>query len=91
MKTTWRSKPTIIEAVQWTGDYRAVRDFAGMKIDMVEQGTLLLLAGTNGAQGWVTVPTGHWLVCQAGDLSDIWPVDPDYFAEKYEPCNVEAS
>lgn len=49
---------------------------------------LQLLAGKDGAQEWVPVPIGHWLVRQPGDLSDIWPVDPDYFAAKYEPAET---
>jgi hypothetical protein len=47
-------------------------------------GKLELLAGKDGAQEWVPVPVGHWLVCQPGNKSDVWPVDPDYFAGKYE-------
>ena len=37
----------------------------------------------NGAQGWVPLPVGYWIVWRPGDLSDLWPVDPDYFASKY--------
>ena len=37
----------------------------------------------NGAQGWVIVPVGYWIVWRPGDLSDLWPVDPDIFASKY--------
>lgn len=88
----YRSKPSIIEAVQYSGDNQdKCRAFAP---DKVHYGTwpsgdpgLLLLAGKDGAQGWVPVPIGHWLVCNPGDKSDIWPVDPDYFAGKYEPAS----
>lgn len=47
---------------------------------------LQLLAGKDGAQGWVPVPVGHWIVHMPGDKSDMWPVDPDYFAAKYQPA-----
>jgi hypothetical protein len=89
----YRSKPSEVEAVQWIGDnWEEMRDFAGVKVDytaldltsgerVVE---LKLLAGKDGAQEWVPVPKGHWLVMQPGDKSDIWPVDPEYFANKYE-------
>lgn len=48
-------------------------------------GPVFLKAGKDGAQGWVPVPAGHWIVRNPGDHSDYWPVDPDYFAAKYVP------
>lgn len=88
------SKPSAIDAVQWTGDNAdEVASFAGLKVRFVVEdgekmpfrngGPLELRAGKDGAQGWVPVPVGHWLVMAPGDPSDIWPVDPDYFADKY--------
>ncbi len=83
----YRSKPSLIEAIQHTGDFTALQEFAGMKVDIrPADGALLLWAGKDGAQEWVPVPLGHWLVHQPGDLSDIWPVDDDYFQSKYEPA-----
>lgn len=85
------SKPSTIEAVQWTDfNFMELVAFAGEKVrisnfERPDAPTLMLLAGKDGAQEWVPVPVGHWLVCQPGDQSDIWPVDPDYFANKYEP------
>lgn len=99
--TLYRSKPTTIEAVQWLGtmaSYEAAVSFAGSKVRMVGQAPpssadlphhhIELLAGVDGAQDWVPVPVGHWLVSQPGDRSDVWPVEPDYFAAKYEPCEA---
>lgn len=54
----------------------ALREWTGLPLQ--------LLAGKDGAQGWVPVPIGHWIVRNPGDNSDMWPVDPDYFAAKYE-------
>lgn len=34
------------------------------------------------------VPIGHWVVRQPGDVTDLWPVAPDYFAAKYEPVDA---
>lgn len=83
----FQSKPSIIEAIQHTGDFTALQQFAPEKVDIrPDDGALLLLAGKDGAQEWVPVPLNHWLVHQPDDLSDIWPVDPDYFAAKYEPA-----
>lgn len=86
--STYRSKPQTVEAVQWTGDHDSffeVDEFADEKVFLHHDGALDLLAGKDGSQQWVPVPVGHWLVNQPGDKSDIWPVDPDYFAAKYEP------
>lgn len=80
------SKPQRVEAIRWTGGNRdAVLRFAPDKTKYVVSDYIgmSLLAGKDGAQEWVPVPLGHWLVHQPGDLSDVWPVDPDYFAAKY--------
>lgn len=91
----YRSKPQLVEGVHWTGDnWDEVFAFAGEKAastvwpneeDHVEADKpLQLLAGKDGAQEWVPVPVGHWLVRSFGDDSDIWPVDDAYFRHKYE-------
>lgn len=98
----YRSKPTEIEAVQWTGDnfteveaavgdkVRPPLDTTNMAPDEVEAidnaEDLLLNAGKDGAQKWVPVPAGHWIVHQPDDLSDVWPVEDAYFKAKYEPA-----
>lgn len=48
---------------------------------------LMVLAGKDGAQDWVPVPVGHWLVHPPGDLSDVWPVEDSYFQGKYNPAD----
>ena len=92
----YRSKPSEIEAVQWVGDnHDEVAEF--LREAQQEQVSLWwvnpddhsearLMAGKDGAQGFVPLPVGHWIVRSPGDLTDHWPVDPDYFAAKYEPA-----
>jgi hypothetical protein len=83
------SKPTEVEAVKHEGDFVVLEDFAGEKVTIDPRtGSLMLLAGKDGAQEWVPVPVGHWLVCQPGDKSDIWPVEDTYFQAKYEPKSL---
>jgi hypothetical protein len=85
--TTYVSKPQHVEAVQWTGDnFGEVAEALPDKVKFERVGGLYLLAGKDGAQKWVPVPVDHWLVHQPGDLSDVWPVDPAYFAGKYDPA-----
>ena len=87
----YRSKPQEVEAVQWLGtNIIEVWGFVprGIVKNSEEYG-LGLHAGKDGAQGWVPVPVGHWIVRRPGDLTDHWPVDPDYFAAKYEPVENE--
>lgn len=84
--TLYRSKPQEVEAIQWTGDnavdvLSAVPDKTVYRRDRNE---LRLQAGVDGAQEWVPVPIGHWLVHPPGDLSDVWPVEDEYFRNKYE-------
>ncbi|HEY7822153.1 MAG TPA: hypothetical protein VIG24_04945 [Acidimicrobiia bacterium] len=87
----YRSKPQDIEAVQWTGDnFPVIVEFLVPDPDQpphgtagIDDGNLTLLAGKDGAQGWVPVPVGHWIVRNPSDLTDHWPVDPDYFVNKY--------
>jgi hypothetical protein len=80
----FRSRPSEVEAVQWRGDnVDEVRRF-GAQVHVGVDG-LALLAGAQGAQGWVTVPVGHWLVRAVGVLHDHWPVADEFFQAKYEP------
>jgi hypothetical protein len=83
----YQSKPSEIEAVQWTGDnYDLVKSFADGKVRWRQDDVagLELKAGADGIQEWVPLPEGHWVVRQPGDHSDYWPVDADYFARKYD-------
>ena len=85
----YRSKPQEVEAVQWDGvNIDPLFEFNAPVIfgTYAEPADIWceLQAGKDGAQGWVPVPVGHWIVRQPGDFTDHWPVDPDYFAAKYE-------
>lgn len=87
---TYRSKPTFVEAVRWNGhNLGDLEVFFGSEEAFLEnirpEELLHLRAGVDGAQGWVPVPKGHWIVRQPGKMNDHWPVDPDYFASKYLP------
>lgn len=89
----YQSKPSVIEAIHWDGEnFHDCTVFGEGKVRFVKTEPsmmeLQLLAGKDGAQEWVPVPVGHWIVHPPGDLSDVWPVDAEYFAGKYEP--VEA-
>lgn len=85
----FRSKPQEVEAIQWTGERvipTEIVDFCGDKIkwSLVDGREVVhLLAGKDGAQGWVPLPDDHWIVRNPGDESHYWPVDPDYFRVKY--------
>ena len=81
---TYTSKPTTIQAVQWTGDnLETLQDFARLKIGHGAGTEVILEAGADGAQGWVHLPVGHWVVRKPGDDTHYWTIDPDYFADKY--------
>ncbi|QBI19365.1 hypothetical protein ER308_07270 [Egibacter rhizosphaerae] len=96
------SKPQEVEAIQWRGDNpEEVASFlGGMAYFDVSapvggpddgQHELTIDAGKDGAQGPVPVPVGHWVVRKPGDVTHLWPVDPDHFAHKYEPADQGSS
>ena len=93
----YQSRPSQVEAVHWDGkNTDEMIAFCGEKVSFGQPGTfimrngqtneemlLFVVAGKDGAQETVPVPVGHWLVCQPGDKSDIWPVEDEYFNTKY--------
>lgn len=93
----FRKKPNPVEAVHWTGDnYDEMQEFG--PVDIVaehelgsESFNMTLLAGVNGAQGWVPVPIGHWIVRNPGDDTDYWPVDNAFMEKNYEPAPLGTS
>lgn len=94
---TFVSRPQTVEAIQWTGEnIHEVGDFLECELRVhvnsdSSLSDLQILAGQDGAQGWVPVPAGHWIVRRPDDLNHHWPVDPDYFASKYErPETIKA-
>lgn len=86
----YRSKPTYIEAVQWTGDNSPeVIKFAQGKIYPRYNANglsyeLELSAGVDGDQGYVDVPVGHWIVCEPEKTCGFWVVKPEFMESKYE-------
>lgn len=101
----YRSKPTLVEAIQWTGDnwdeiwaigpaekIASTTPPANSTSEQIREHNglpLQLKAGVDGCQGWVDVPVGHWLVRAVGDDSDIWPVADEYFRAKYEEAGLK--
>lgn len=86
----YRRRPQEVEAIQWTGhNLDEVLDFNPELQGGRDGEALLMLADQDGVQGHVEVPVGHWIVRQPGMHYDHWPVDPDYFAIKYEPVGDE--
>ena len=81
----FRSRPSEIEAIQWTGDNFSELDDFDATVRRNGFGDVELLAGVDGAQGWVPVPRGHWIVRTPGNHDDHWPVEAEYFDDKYEP------
>jgi hypothetical protein len=88
----YQSKPTSVWAIQWDGTLETLElmDKSLMPISHCYEMApkphweLQLLAGVDGAQGWVPVPVGHWVVRSANVMNDHWPVEDIYFRDKYE-------
>jgi len=89
------SKPQQVEAIQWTGDNgQELIDAHNGKVTVErwrpdeDEWHCTLLAGVGGAQDWVPVPVGHWIVHPPGDLADIWPVQDEVFRSRYDALIV---
>ena len=93
----FKTKPFIIEAVQFTGENEAeVKKMCGtnfwlldaINLDQVDEGIIAevfdMLHST-----WVGVKAGQWII--KGQKGEFYPCDPDIFAAKYEEIDtVEA-
>lgn len=89
MVDTYTSKPQAVEAIQWTGENgQEVIDAFNGKATIETRGDgkwfCNILAGKDGAQQWVPVPIGHWIVHPVGDITDMWPIEEGYFQMKYK-------
>ena len=91
----FKSKPTEIEAVQFTGDNEAeVIDFAGNCFNVLSkedrencedpEATAAVFDDLHST--WVLVYTGNWII--KGTKGEFYPCDEEVFAEKYEAMNV---
>lgn len=80
----YKSLPSFIEAVQHTGDFVVLEEFAGDKVRInPETGGLELLAGPDGKSGWLPVPLNDWIASNPGDRNDLWPLDALRMGAKY--------
>lgn len=91
----FRSLPSEIDAIRWNGlNFGEVREWLGKTHNEqtkaklqpnVDGYDLLILAGVDGASGYVDVPVGHWVASNPGDRSDVWPLDHGRMLAKYVP------
>lgn len=88
----FRSRPSTVLAVRWDGTYDSrdqIKEFVpenriAWALTPSGRLSLELVAGVNGAQGWVFVPIGEWVVRPVDSDEDFWPVEDAYFRAKYE-------
>lgn len=79
MIQTFITKPTVRQAVQWTGEnFDEIETFTGglFEADDTEAFVFDQLHTT-----WVRVYLGQWVV--KGSKGEFWPVDREVFAETY--------
>jgi hypothetical protein len=74
----YRSKPFEVEATQWNGpgDHSAVVG----PVRLGERATVC------GAQGWVPVNSGDWIIVEANPKDGHYPCSDEVFQRKYEPA-----
>lgn len=78
------SVPTEIAAERWDGTPESFDAIAGMGATLYVDPELRLLCGVDGAQGWVPVPIGHWVV--KGAPQDFYPIEDEVLRRKYRPA-----
>lgn len=89
---TYRSKPKVIEAIQWTGGDTAPLDlFLGQNWTRADardvpwnhddKEELVIYNALESA--WIPCPVGHWII--RGLKGEFYPCEPEVFARSYEP------
>lgn len=88
--TRYRTKPTVIEAVQWTGDnWEAVEKFAGECVRRSSPGGNPITDVYDYLHtAWIPFGVGDWII--QGRKSEYYPCRDDVFQAKYEPEAVKA-
>lgn len=83
---------TSVEAIRWDGGVetpKAIRDMgADFWVIPGGDGKALLRAGEHGAQGFVAMRIGEWVV-KGGDPVHFWPISATQFANTYRPVHDE--
>jgi hypothetical protein len=91
----FRKKPTVIEAMQWSGEnLRELISFtnfpsdtrsmhAGQKWEEYEGLVKREGLKIRTLEGWLTASKGDWII--KGTRGEHWPVKPEIFADTYEP------
>ena len=81
--SVYESIPQRVEAIQWDGSNHGELVRFGAIVRQSFLGPMDLLVVADGAQSYVPLPVGHWIVRAAGDLSDYWPVEDEHFRDNY--------
>lgn len=81
--TKYRSVPTVVDAIRWSGDnHDDIRNF------IQDMGLVKSTLGGNLQvwdklhDSWVTCKQGQWLI--RGTKGELYPCDNDVFIERYE-------
>jgi hypothetical protein len=87
MFQTYVSQPTEVRAIYWDGtdDVLDALTNCGCEYELDGIQLLTIKAGVKGAQGWVPVEVGHYILCSEEPELHFWPVDKAVFERKYEP------
>lgn len=90
----FRHKPTVVEAVRWTGDNETdVKELAGELFTAshpVQASGGLITGGVYDRlhETWIGVKTGQWVAL--GTKGELWPIDHEVFTETYDPAEALA-
>ena len=77
----FRKKPVVIDAVEWTGDFDAIRAFMDVSEDVIWHNDDETLDVPT-LEGKMKARPGDWII--RGVKGEIYPIKPDIFAAPYE-------
>lgn len=84
MAAKYVKKPVVIEAMEWTGDEDAVRDFMGVLFLILDHNERLRIETLEGPM-WANL--GDYIIC--GVKGEFYPCKPDVFAMTYDRVEGE--
>ena len=83
MKTKFRKKPVVIDAIQWLGDFDAIRAFmeGDEEVIFMNDGAETLDVPT--LEGRMTARPNDWII--RGVKGEVYPIKDEIFRMTYEP------
>ena len=81
----FKKKPVVIDAIQWLGDFSAIRTFMDGSEDVIFLNDYDNTLSVPTLEGQMKAQPNDWIV--RGVKGEVYPVKPDIFDITYEPVD----